>query len=72
MPPEEPYGNRAAGTSPHNPSEVTNPVTARTDSNVNQKFRYLVYHSFMSLTDFLAWVERNDGSEPDIWRIQGR
>ncbi|BCW70808.1 hypothetical protein NicSoilB8_18520 [Arthrobacter sp. NicSoilB8] len=28
--------------------------------NVNQQFRYCYYHSFMSLADFVVWVERNE------------
>lgn len=40
-------------------------------ASVNQRFRYYDYNSFMSLTDFLAWVDKNDGSEPDISHVQG-
>lgn len=44
---------------------------AATDPNVNQKFQYSDDYCFMSLTDFLAWVERNDGTEPDISHVHG-
>lgn len=33
--------------------------------------RYCDYYSFMSLTDFMTWIQKNDGSEPGIsysWR----
>lgn len=39
---------------------------------VSAKRQYCDYYSFMSLTDFLAWVERNDGSEPDISHVRDR
>lgn len=45
------------------------PVTAGIGPPVNQKFRYCDYYSFMSLADSLAWVDKNDGSEPDISHI---
>ena len=46
-------------------------MTAGNNTNVNQKFRYCDYYNFMSLADFLAWVEKNDGSEPDISHVPG-
>ncbi|KRE64951.1 hypothetical protein ASG92_18320 [Arthrobacter sp. Soil736] len=33
--------------------------------------RYYDYYSFMSLADFMTWIEKDDGSEPAIsysWR----
>ena len=33
--------------------------------------RYYDYYSFMSLADFMTWIEKDDGSEPGIsysWR----
>jgi hypothetical protein len=54
---------------PHNGSDETNLMAACIHSNVYQKFQYCDFYNFMSLADFLAWVERNDGSEPDISRI---
>ena len=33
--------------------------------------RYCDYYSFMSLADFMTWIQKNDGSEPGIsysWR----
>jgi hypothetical protein len=33
--------------------------------------RYCDYYSFMSLTDFMSWIQKDDGSEPGIsysWR----
>ncbi|KRE65666.1 hypothetical protein ASG92_16940 [Arthrobacter sp. Soil736] len=33
--------------------------------------RYYDYYSFMSLADFMTWIQKNDGSEPGIsysWR----
>jgi hypothetical protein len=40
------------------------------DMEVNQRFRYCDYYSLMSYADFRTWVDRNDGSEPDIDRVQ--
>lgn len=28
--------------------------------------RYCDYYSFMSLADFMTWIQKNDGSEPGI------
>jgi hypothetical protein len=28
--------------------------------------RYYDYYSFMSLADFMTWIQKNDGSEPGI------
>lgn len=47
-------------------------MIAASDTSWHQRFRYCDYYSFMSLTDFLAWVAKNDGSEPDISHVHGR
>ena len=63
---------RAADGSPHDGSHEANPVMYATDTSRHQRLRYCDYYSFMSLADFLTWVERNDGSEPDISHEQRR
>lgn len=70
--PDRLCGNCAAEASPHNGSDETELTTAGIRSNVNQEFHYYDFYNFMSFADFLAWVERSDGSEPDISHIQGR
>jgi hypothetical protein len=46
-------------------------VVAGIGTKAQQKHRCCDYYSFMSLADFLTWVAKNDGSEPDISHIQG-
>lgn len=70
--PGEPCGHRVAEASPHNGGDETNLTPPGIHTHVKQKLLYCDFYNFMSLEDFLAWVERNDGSEPDISHIQGQ
>ncbi|WP_309107459.1 hypothetical protein [Arthrobacter sp.] len=36
-----------------------------------QALRYCDYYCFMSLTDFMAWVDAEDGTEPEISYLIG-
>jgi hypothetical protein len=67
-----PCANPASGAAQHHGSQETNPIREGLETNLNQELRYCDYYSFVSLADFLAWVDRNDGSEPDISHISGR
>lgn len=40
--------------------------TTGAEEEKKQNLRYCDYYCFMSLKDFTAWAERNDGSEPSI------
>jgi hypothetical protein len=46
-------------------------MLAATETSWDLRFRYCDYYSFMSLTDFMARVAKNDGSEPDIPHVHG-
>jgi hypothetical protein len=70
--PGRPRADYAAGTAPDLGSHETNPMVAAIETSRHRRFRYCDYYSFMSLADFLAWVEKNDGSEPDISHTDGR
>lgn len=70
--PERASADPTPRISAHHGSHEAKPMKAGTETHANQKFRYCDYHSFMSLADFLAWVGKNDGSEPDISHIHGR
>jgi hypothetical protein len=32
----------------------------------NRNLRYFDFYCFMSLSDFMEWIEKNDGSEPSM------
>ena len=36
-----------------------------------QTLRYCDYYCFMSLADFMAWVDAEDGTEPEISYLTG-
>jgi hypothetical protein len=41
------------------------------DTKTQQERRYGDFYSPLPLADFLVWIHKHDGSEPDISRIQG-